>query len=211
VQGRKIKPFCESSLPVSHLAEAYKDLAFVSTACRDRLGRLSKYSTRRENVCTRDIGLLASAVFGFTACASVSSFFKSADSSLPIETVDASSGQIVSARAFETSDRLYVAGQMQKLFGYTVPPAAHVDIQLINGDRGIIAEKQDSIREVSPREQNARNRLYSYVASFPLEIARQATSIRVTYSPFSHKDHLDPSARASAGNLRFREHVRQRI
>jgi hypothetical protein len=88
-----------------------------------------------------------------------------------------------------------------------------IDIQLINGDRGIIAEKQESIREVSPREQDARNRLYSYVASSPLEIARQATSIQVTYSPFSHKDHLDPSARASAGNrsLSFSEHVRQRI
>jgi hypothetical protein len=159
------------------------------------------------------IGFLAFAVFGFTACASVKSFFRSADSLLPIETVDASSGRIVSARAFETSDKLYVAGEMQKLFGYNIPPAAHVDIQLINGDRGIIAEKQDSIREISPREQNARNRLYSYVASFPLEIARQTTSIRVTYAPFSHKAHLDPSARMSAGNrsLRFSEHVRQRI
>jgi hypothetical protein len=114
------------------------------------------------------VGFLAFAVFGFTACASVSSFSRSADSLLPIETVDASSGRIVSARAFETSDKLYVAGEMQKLFGYNIPPAAHVDIQLINGDRGIIAEKQDSIREISPREQNARNRLYSYVASFPL-------------------------------------------
>jgi hypothetical protein len=45
-----------------------------------------------------------------SACASLDSFFKQTDSLLPIEVVHAGSGRIMSFRAYDTSDRLYVAG-----------------------------------------------------------------------------------------------------
>ena len=113
----------------------------------------------------------------FSACAGLGSFFKQADSALPIEVVHARSGQIMSFRAHETSDRLYVAG-IAKTF--CPKSTTHVDVQLIGPAGNVIAKKQDDIdRRTHPRTARSRGGHHSYVASFPLSEARHAAKIRV--------------------------------
>lgn len=105
---------------------------------------------------------------------------------MPIQTIDATGGEITSTRAFEASDRLYVAGSMRKGGVYHKPAAAHVDVQLLDAGGNILAEDQDDIDSAHPRTAHGRSGRSSYVASFPLEVARQAVSIRVSYHPESH-------------------------
>jgi hypothetical protein len=129
---------------------------------------------------------LTAVMTGMNACASVSSFFPTTDSPLPIETLHATGGEIASARAFETSDRLYVAGSMRKRIGYHALSTAHVDVQLLDAQGRVLAEKQDDIDHAHPRTASGRIGNSTYVASFPLELARQAASIRVSYHLKSH-------------------------
>ncbi len=132
---------------------------------------------------------IVAALASFTGCASIDGFLRKADSPLPIETLDATGGKIASTRAFETSDRLYVAGSMRRSIGHRPPVGAHVDIQLLDKNGNVLAEKQDEINShVHPRAAGGLNHRLksSYVASFPLDLARQAASIRVSYHPKSH-------------------------
>jgi len=135
---------------------------------------------------------IAAAMTAMTACASVSSFFRTADSPLPIETLNATGGEIANTRAFETSDRLYVAGSMKKRIGYHALSSAHVDVQLLDAQGRVLAGKQDDIDHAHPRTARGRIGRSTYVASFPLELARQAASIRVSY-------HLKPHPVRSTG------------
>lgn len=121
-----------------------------------------------------------------TACSSTGGIFKQSASTLPIETVDATGGQIASTRAFETQDRLYVAGSMKKGLGSHIPPAAHVDVRLVDHAGRVLAEKQDNIDPSHPRLSNARSGRYSYVASFPISEARQASRVVVQYHLKGH-------------------------
>lgn len=115
-----------------------------------------------------------------TACASVSPFFKTTGSSLPIEIIDSTAGEVGGTRAFESSDRLYVSGHIQKSFGRHIPYAAHVDVQLVGNAGQVIAEKQDDIDPSHPTT-GGRSGQISYVASFPISEARQATRVVVRY------------------------------
>jgi hypothetical protein len=117
------------------------------------------------------------------ACKSSGSFFKQADSPLPIEVVHAGSGQIMSFRAHETSDRLYVAGIAKPFY---LKSTTHVDIQLIGPAGNVIAEKQDDIDRMHPRTSRSRGGRHSYAASFPLSEAHQAAKIRVIYHGDAH-------------------------
>ena len=112
-----------------------------------------------------------------TACASI---LKTTDSSLPIETIDATGGKVTGTRAFESSDRLYVSGHINKSFGSHVPYSAHVDIRLIGNTGRVIAEKEDAIEPSHPKA-GGRSGQISYVASFPISEARQASKIVVRY------------------------------
>jgi hypothetical protein len=118
-----------------------------------------------------------------SACASLDSYFRQADSSLPIEAIHSGTGQVMSFRAFETSDRLYVAGAVRGRF---INPYTHVDIQLIDGSGQVIAEKQDDNDLAHPRTARGHHGRHTYVASFPLSEARQAAKVRVTYHNGSH-------------------------
>ena len=118
------------------------------------------------------------------ACASPGSFFKQADSALPIEVVHAGSGQIMSFRAYETSDRLYVAGIAKPFY---LKSTTHVDVQLIGPAGNVIAEKQDDIDRMHPRTSRSRGGQHSYAASFPLSEAHQAARIRVIYHGDAHR------------------------
>lgn len=120
-----------------------------------------------------------------SACASLDSHFRQADSSLPILAIHSGTGQVMSFRAFETSDRLYVAGAVR---GQFINPYMHVDIQLIDGSGHVVAEKQDDIDLAHLRTGHGRHGRHSYVASFSLSEARQAAKIRVTYHSESHPD-----------------------
>jgi hypothetical protein len=122
------------------------------------------------------------AMAALSACASPG-FFKQADSPLPIEVLHTGSGQIMSFRAHETSDRLYVAGIARPFY---LKSTTHVDVQLIGPAGNVVAEKQDDIDRVHPRTERSRGGHYSYVASFPLSEGRHAARIRVIYHGDAH-------------------------
>jgi len=125
----------------------------------------------------------AVAMMAFTSCASLDTWVKQANSPLPIEVQHSGSGQVMSFSAYETSDRLYVSGLAKR---YPLTNTAHVDIQLIRMDGGVIAEKKDDINPVHPRPGGGKRFTDSYVASFPLSEARAASKIRVIYHSGSH-------------------------
>jgi len=129
----------------------------------------------------------ASTLLTVSACTSLDSVFRQRNSPLPIESIPADSRKVSRVRAYETSDRLFVAGSIKTEFAQYIPASAHVDVQLIGSSGRVIAEKQDDIDPVpQSRLRRGRSRQISYVATFPLEIARKATSIRVTYHPSQH-------------------------
>ena len=64
--------------------------------------------------------------------------------------------------------------------------AAHVDVQLLDSSGNIIAEKADDITPRHPRTSHGRGKHHSYVVSFPLATAKDASTIRVTYHPVAH-------------------------
>jgi hypothetical protein len=104
---------------------------------------------------------------------------RQSEAALPIETVVSRSGQVMSFRAHETSNRLYVNGQAKS------PPLTrpmHIDVQLIGADGQVIAEKSDDLDAPRhPRVSSGRHGRQPYVASFPLSEARRAVKIRVLY------------------------------
>jgi hypothetical protein len=121
-----------------------------------------------------------------TACSSASNFLRTTNSSLPVETIHSSGGEVVGTLAYESSDRLYVSGHIQKSFGRHVPYAAHVDVQLIDNEGRVIAEKQDDIHPEHPKSGSGRSGRTSYVASFPISEARQAAKIVARYHLNGH-------------------------
>lgn len=131
------------------------------------------------------IGFAVLVIASLSACAS-NSWTKQADSGLPIEAIHSGSGAIVSFRAHETSDRLYVAGSAKP---HQLMRPTHVDIQLVGSDGRVLAEKTDDLDSpMHPRTARGRNGSQSYVASFPLSEARQAAKIRVIYHGSAHSE-----------------------
>jgi len=125
--------------------------------------------------------LAVTAIIGmmsFSGCSSLDSWGKQADSALPIEAHHSGGGEILSFRAHETSDRLYVAGSARK---HKLSNSAHVDIQLIGPSGNVIAEEQNDINPMHPPPGGGKRFTDSYVVSFPLSQARHATKIRVIY------------------------------
>lgn len=110
-------------------------------------------------------------------------FFRQSDSSLPLAIAQSNTGKINSAHAFETSDRLYIAGSVRP---FILSPSTHVDVQLIGQNGQILAEKKDGIVPAHPRTARGRNGSYSYVSSFPLGLVHRATGVRVVYRNNSH-------------------------
>jgi hypothetical protein len=130
------------------------------------------------------IGIAVMMLVSLPACAS-SSWLKQAHTSLPIETVHSGTGAVMSFRAHETSDRLYVADLAKP---HQLMKPMHVDVQLIGAGGRIIAEKSDDLDSPwHPRSSSGRHRHHSYVASFPLGQARQAEKIRVVYHEGDHR------------------------
>lgn len=129
------------------------------------------------------IGLAATALTFLAACAS-SSWTKQADSALPIEVIHSGSGSIMSFRAHETSDRLYVAGSAT---AHQLVQPTHVDIQLLDAGGRVLAEQTDDLDlSQHPVTAGGRNGRQPYVASFPLSEARLAAKIRVIYHGSAH-------------------------
>lgn len=121
----------------------------------------------------------ALAVAALAACATTST-------PLRVETVGSPHGGVGAPRTFVSGSKLYVSGSMKRHIGHALPGAAHVDIQLIGSDGRVIAEKQDEINPVHPRHDRRHMGRYAYVVSFPVELARQAVAVRVSYHPSSH-------------------------
>lgn len=130
------------------------------------------------------IGLALTLFAAISGCASSDLFLKQASSSLPMEIIHGGSGQIVSFRAHETSNRLYVAGTARPIL---LKSTTHVDVQLIGPGGNIIAERKYDIEPLHPRSTWSRGGHRSYVASFPLSEAPRAAKIRVIYHGEAHR------------------------
>lgn len=127
------------------------------------------------------ITITSTMLVGLAACTSPGTFFRQADSPLPLQTYDFTGDKIANTWAFETSDRLYVAGSIKRSTGH--PSTTHMDVQLLDPHQHVIAEGKDNMNSPSRHPvivggQNRRNR---YVVSFPLSKARQASKIIVRY------------------------------
>ncbi len=125
------------------------------------------------------------AMMSLAACSSLETWFRQADSPLPIEVLHSGSGQIMSFRAHETSDRLYVAGSARK---HRLSNTAHVDVQLIDSSGTVLAEGQNDISPTHTPPGGGKRFTDSYVVSFPLSKARQAAKIRVIYHGNAHRE-----------------------
>jgi len=123
-------------------------------------------------------------MMSLSACSSLNSQVKQADSLLPIEVLHSGGGQIMSFRAHETSERLYVSGSTRK---HKLSNSAHVDIQLIGPSGKVIAEDQNDINSMRPRPGGGKRFTDCYVVSFPLSEARKAEKIRVIYHSSAHR------------------------
>ena len=120
------------------------------------------------------------------ACTSVSDHQRTADTPIPIQTVNSAGGEVARVRAYESSDRLHVSGSIGKSFGRPHPYAAHVDVQLVDASGRVIAEKQDDIDPGHPLSAGTRSGKQGYAASFPLSDARKAAKIVVRYHLEGH-------------------------
>lgn len=119
-----------------------------------------------------------------SACTTFDRSVRREYSNLPIEIADPGTMRIVRSHAHETSERLYVAGNVQPA---TATVGAHVHVELIDADGQILGEISDAlIRPGHPRRSNAQSQRDQFVASFPLDEARRAVRIRVTAH---HKKH----------------------
>lgn len=119
----------------------------------------------------------------FSACSSLKSWSERATSPLPIEVTPSGASQKLSVYTYEISERLYVAGTARKP-ALTNP--VHVDVQLISRSGRVVAERQYDIDPARAALGGGRRSDDTYVASFPLSEARQASRIRITYHNSNH-------------------------
>ena len=135
------------------------------------------------------LGRPAAAAFALATLSACSTFKGSqrvGDSSLLIQTVDASGGVLSGPRAYETADRLFVTGSLSQILGQDIPAPAHVDVQLVAADGTVLAEARDDIDSSHPRLSRARRGRISFVVSFPLTEVGDAARIIVRYHPTFH-------------------------
>lgn len=102
--------------------------------------------------------------------------------SLPVKTT----GNIASAKAFESRGSVYVSGTVRKPFGHHLPHSAHVDIELLDASGQVIATRQDGIQAVHPRHERRRGGQYSFTLGFPKGEVGETQAIRVIYHAHSH-------------------------
>jgi hypothetical protein len=146
-----------------------------------------KFNSRRVAGLARTSATGAGLALTLTACAVTGNLPRTADSPLPIKTMQAPGGAIANARAFETSDRLYVSGSMHRGSKHGSSLGSHVDIQLLGPNGRLLAEEQDEIDSAAnSRTERGGGRRPTFVASFPLDLARQAECIQVGYHPTRH-------------------------
>jgi len=127
----------------------------------------------------RRASLAGLGVFALAACSTTAS-------SLSPEVAGSPHGDVDKPRVFTSGAKLYVAGSMKRRIGHALHMAAHVDIQLIDRQGRVIAEKQDDIDAIHPRRDRRHMGRYAYVASFPAALKDQAVTVRVSYHPARH-------------------------
>jgi hypothetical protein len=108
-----------------------------------------------------------------TASASTSS------NALPIQ----SSGAVSSVRACERGNRFLVTGSVRPTFSSV---GNHLDVQLIEANGRVIAENVETIKLGHPRASRSRHGADTFVTSFPLTAARQASRVKVNLHTSSH-------------------------
>ncbi len=129
--------------------------------------------------------LAAVAILSLPAC-STPHLVNNKPSLLPIETNAGTRGGISNIRAYETYGRLYVTGHLQNPRGSHIATSAHVDVVLVGRNDQVLAERRDNIEPVHPMASRARTGYIPFSAGFPLDQARQAKMIRVSYELKAH-------------------------
>lgn len=166
-----------------HARLYYQTLSFIKITMKT----FQPFSFFRQIFHIAKITFLLIGFTGISACATVNAFFTQTSSSLPIETIESTAGTVSNTRAYEFSNRLYVAGYIQKSFGLHIPYGAHVDVQLIDKDGKVILEKQEKINPSHPKYSGKTFNHISYVVSFSPEEARHAAKIIVRYHLNGHR------------------------
>ncbi len=100
-----------------------------------------------------------------------------------VEVLQAGGGKVAAVHAYESSNRLYVSGSAGTS---PLSVGGHMDIQLVDANGQVVAERRDTIRSSRPRPGGGKLSSDSFVVSFPLAEARQAVKVRVIYHGGSH-------------------------
>jgi len=138
---------------------------------------------------TRQITALSVATLAlaaFPSCAVVDDSARRVPSQLPIEIIDLAGKKLKASKAYETESHLYVVGSATRIAGYHLNASAHVDVQLLDQKNQIIANRAEDIDAKHPRFAQAQRNQYSFTASFPIETARSAASIRILFHESAH-------------------------
>lgn len=118
------------------------------------------------------------------ACASPEASRKSAP---PVVVVGkCERGQITSAKAVVTVDRIYVTGTAGDV--RTPPLHAHIDVELIDASDRVIATAHDDLEIPSERQKRARGHRHAFTASFPREHLEQVAKIHVIFHGEHHPE-----------------------
>lgn len=139
------------------------------------------HAIRRLSTTAALSGLLA-----LSACSAIEAGSSRQPARAHITTLNAAPGKIATVRAFESRHKLYVTGTAGRSSGHAIPAGTHIDIELLGPDGRAIASQRKRLFPAHPRHEQRRGGRYSFTAGFPLEAARQAASIRVSYHPASH-------------------------
>lgn len=116
---------------------------------------------------------------GFIAsCATLQ--VRQSDSPLPVE-VGLSGVGTIRATAWESTDELFVSGSFKKHFGIKPLLGAKILVELLDSNGKVLSSGYDRLPPTRARRWASGRASISFVVSFPLGEARQASLVRVSY------------------------------
>lgn len=102
------------------------------------------------------------------------------DSPLPVE-VDSSAAGLIRATAWESKDELFVSGSFKMNSGIKPLLGAKILVELLDSDSKVLASGYDRLPPTLARRRASGRASMSFVVSFPLGEARQASLVRVSF------------------------------
>jgi hypothetical protein len=96
-----------------------------------------------------------------------------------------SNGEIASTWINTTDHKTYISGTVRPYLPIAPTIGAHVHVELLGKNGELIQCRTDRLSSVSQRKRSS-SQDHSYVVSFPVEEARKASRVRVSYFNKSH-------------------------